>query len=110
LLGVGQQVRFTFDGVPAIVFSGWPDASYGIFNGKVIAVENAANKNGNFRVLVAEDTSKKPWPYALRIGAGARGFALLKDVPVWYELWRNINGFPPEFYQSNIEKPSKKNQ
>ncbi len=98
LLGIGQQVRFTFDGFPAIVFSGWPDASYGIFNGKVVAVENAVSDNGKFRVLVAEDVSDKPWPVTLRIGAGAKGFALLTDVPVWYELWRNINGFPPDYY------------
>jgi len=23
---------------------------------------------------------------------------LLKDVPIWYELWRQINGFPPDYY------------
>lgn len=108
LLAIGQQVRFTFDGFPAIVFSGWPDASYGIFNGKIVAVENAVSDNGKFRVLVAEDISYKPWPATLRIGAGAKGFALLKDVPVWYELWRNINGFPPDYYIQAEEKVGKK--
>ena len=107
LLGIGQSVRFTFDGFPAIVFSGWPDASYGIFNGRVVAVENAVSENGKFRVLVAEDASYKPWPETLRIGAGAKGFALLKDVPVWYELWRNINGFPPDYYVSPQAKATK---
>lgn len=111
LLAIGQQVRFTFDGFPAIVFSGWPDASYGIFNGKIVAVENAVSDNGKFRVLVAEDSSYKPWPATLRIGAGAKGFALLKDVPVWYELWRNINGFPPDYYiqsEGKVDKANKK--
>jgi membrane fusion protein, adhesin transport system len=35
----------------------------------------------------------------LRVGSGARGFALLNDVPIWYELWRQLNGFPPNFYK-----------
>jgi hypothetical protein len=33
------------------------------------------------------------------MGGGANGIALLKDVPIGYELWRNINGFPPEYYK-----------
>jgi hypothetical protein len=33
------------------------------------------------------------------MGTGAQGIALLKDVPIWYELWRNINGFPPDYYR-----------
>jgi hypothetical protein len=36
------------------------------------------------------------------MGGGAKGIALLKDVQVYYELWRLINGFPPEYYQSEI--------
>jgi multidrug resistance efflux pump len=104
LIAAGQKVSLLFDGFPAIVFSGWPNASYGIFSGKVVAVENSVSVNGKFRVLVAEDPDKKTWPYQLRVGAGANGIALLKDVPVWYELWRNINGFPPDYYKPTIEK------
>jgi hypothetical protein len=37
------------------------------------------------------------------LGSGAQGIALLKDVRVWYELWRNINGFPPDFYQPQMD-------
>lgn len=98
LLSKGQKVRFLFDGFPAIVFSGWPEASYGIFSGDVVAIESNVSKNGKFRVLIAEDKGYKPWPRALKIGTGASGIALLKDVPIWYELWRNINGFPPDYY------------
>lgn len=94
-----QKVRFVFDGFPAIVFSGWPGGSYGTFGGKVIAVENSVSANGKFRVLVVEDSADRKWPAQLRIGGGAEGIMLLKDVPVYYELWRNINGFPPEYYQ-----------
>lgn len=98
LLSYGEKVRFVFDGYPAIVFSGWPNASYGLFSGKIVAIENSLNTNGKFRVLIAEDSTLKPWPPTLRNGTGASGIALLKDVPVWYELWRNINGFPPDYY------------
>ena len=106
LINPGQKVRFWFDGFPAIVFSGWPNASYGTFGGKVFAVENSVSSNGKFRILVAEDPADRPWPKELRIGAGAQGMALLKDVPVWYELWRNINGFPPDYYK--VDKTEKK--
>jgi len=99
LLDTGQKVRFMFDGFPAIIFSGWPQASYGTFGGVVAAIESSISVNGSFRVLVAEDKADRKWPVQLKMGAGAQGMALLKDVPVWYELWRNINGFPPEYYK-----------
>jgi multidrug resistance efflux pump len=108
LLDKGQKVRFMFDGFPAIVFSGWPQASYGTFGGVVTAIESSVSDNGKFRVLVAEDPKERKWPPELKMGAGASGFALLKDVPVWYELWRNINGFPPEYYKTNTATPEKK--
>jgi multidrug efflux pump subunit AcrA (membrane-fusion protein) len=104
LISKGQKVRFLFDGFPAIVFSGWPNASYGTFAGEVVAVESNLNENGKFRVLVQEDASEKPWPSQLKIGAGAQSITLLKDVPIWYELWRNINGFPPDYYKPNLQK------
>ncbi|MFZ9694739.1 MAG: HlyD family secretion protein [Chitinophagaceae bacterium] len=102
LIHAGQKVRLLFDGFPAIVFSGWPNASYGTFGGIVTAVERNTNDDGMFRVLVKEDPNDKPWPPELQVGAGGQGIALLKDVPIWYELWRNINGFPADYY-----KPSK---
>jgi multidrug efflux pump subunit AcrA (membrane-fusion protein) len=100
LVSKGQKMRFVFDGFPAIVFSGWPETSYGTFGGKVAAIENAVSSNGKFRVLVVEDPAEKKWPTQLRMGGAAQGIGLLKDVSIWYELWRNINGFPPEYYQS----------
>lgn len=104
LVAKGQKVRFLFDGFPAIVFSGWPNASYGTFGGKIVAVENSVSVNGKFRVLVAEDPHDKPWPYQLKVGTGANGIALMKNVPVWYELWRNVNGFPPDYYKPTTEQ------
>jgi multidrug efflux pump subunit AcrA (membrane-fusion protein) len=106
LLAKGQKVRFLFDGFPAIVFSGWPQASSGTFGGEIVAVESNVSINGKFRVLIKEDANDKPWPKELKIGTGAQGIALLKDVPVWYELWRNINGFPPDYYKK--EEPAQK--
>ncbi len=106
LIAQGQKVRFLFDGFPAIVFSGWPKASSGTFGGEIVAVESNVSVNGKFRVLVKEDITDKPWPKELKIGAGANGITLLKDVMLWYELWRNINGFPPDYYKK--EEATKK--
>jgi multidrug resistance efflux pump len=107
LLSIGQKVRFLFDGFPAVVFSGWPAASYGTFGGKVTAIENSISYNGKFRVLVTEDPVEKKWPAQLKMGTGVQAMLLLKDVSIWYELWRNINGFPPDFYATE-QKPTGK--
>ena len=99
LVSPGQDVRFIFDGFPAIIFAGgWPDQSFGTFAGKVRAVENNIDEKGMFRVIVVENPKEKKWPKQIKMGAGAQGIALLNDVPLWYELWRNINGFPADFY------------
>jgi multidrug efflux pump subunit AcrA (membrane-fusion protein) len=103
LLATGQKVRLLFDGFPAIVFSGWPQASYGTFGGEVSVVESSVSTNGKFRILIRQDTADRPWPRQLMMGTGAQGIALLKEVPIWYELWRNINGFPPDFYSPGPE-------
>lgn len=109
LVQEGQKVRLQFDGFPAIVFSGWPQASYGTFGGKVSAIDPSINTDGTFRIWVVPD-GKRPWPKQLRYGGGARGIALLNDVPIIYELWRQLNGFPAEYYQSGsvTEKKEKK--
>lgn len=107
LLTVGKKVRFLFDGWPAFFFSGWPGVSLGTFGGKIVAIDRNISANGRFRVLVAPDPSDKPWPDALLPGGGAEGIALLNDVPVWYELWRIVNGFPPDLYQ-NFQNRDKK--
>lgn len=108
LLEKGQHVRIQFDGWPAIVFSGWPNTSYGTYGGTVFAIDNFISENGKYRVLVAPDPNDPPWPKALRVGSGTRNMLLLQDVPVWYELWRQINGFPPEYYKKNEEPGQEK--
>jgi adhesin transport system membrane fusion protein len=99
LLHIDEKVRVQFDGWPAIVFSGWPNVSYGTYGAKVVAIENFISANGKYRVLLAPDEEDHTWPEAIRIGSGARTIALLEDVPIWFELWRQINSFPPNYYQ-----------
>lgn len=108
LVSKGNKVRLQFDGWPAIVFSGWPQTSYGTYGGEVFAIDNFISPNGLYRVLVKPDPNDHPWPDALRVGAGASGMMLLKDVFVGYELWRKINGFPPDFYQ--LDQPAQMEQ
>ncbi|HAW21037.1 MAG TPA: biotin attachment protein [Flavobacteriales bacterium] len=104
LVQKGQHVRIQFDGWPAIVFSGWPNTSYGTYGGEVFAIDNFISDNGLYRVLVSPDPNDHEWPTALRVGAGTKNFMLMKDVPIWYELWRQINGFPPDYYNNTPAK------
>jgi len=110
LIHIGEKVRIQFDGWPAIVFSGWPNASFGTFGGKVVAIENFISNNGKFRILLAPDKQdEQPWPNAIRVGSGAKTLALLDNVPIWFEIWRKLNGFPPNYYQpKNSDSKSKK--
>ncbi|MCT4647409.1 MAG: HlyD family secretion protein [Carboxylicivirga sp.] len=101
LLSMGQHVRLRFDGWPAIVISGWPESSTGVFGGTIVAIDQFISQNGYYRVLISPDETEKQWPEQLRVGAGAEAFILLNEVPVWYEIWRQLNGFPPNFYQAN---------
>lgn len=108
LIRKGQDVRFIFDGWPAIVFSGWPGNSFGTFSGRVAAVDNDISENGKYRIIVAAEESAKKWPGQLRPGSGAKGIALLGNVPMWYEIWRKMNGFPPDFYAArNLDEDLK---
>ncbi|MDT0687627.1 HlyD family secretion protein [Autumnicola psychrophila] len=99
LIHIGEEVRVQFDGWPSIVFSGWENLSYGTYGARVVAIESFISDNGKYRVLLAPDPNDHPWPDALRVGSGATTIALLEEVPIWYEIWRNLNGFPPNYYQ-----------
>lgn len=95
LIRIGDEVRLEFAGWPALQFSGWPNASMGTFGGRVAVVDQVALPNGYYRVLVEPDTAQVAWPPELLMGSGARGWAMLREVRVWFEVWRTINGFPP---------------
>jgi membrane fusion protein, adhesin transport system len=97
----GQKVMVQFDGWPAIIFSGWPGVSFGTFEGKVLAMDNFTSENQLYRILVIPSPSGPNWPEQLRVGAGVKTITLLKNVSVWYEIWRQINGFPPDYYKVN---------
>jgi multidrug efflux pump subunit AcrA (membrane-fusion protein) len=101
LLYIGEKVRIIFDGWPAIVFSGWPQNSYGTFGGEVFAIDNFISDNGKYRVLVSQDPDDKAWPDLVRVGGGANTITLLNDVSVGYELWRQLNGFPADYYRDS---------
>lgn len=107
LMHIGEKTRIQFDGWPAIIFSGWPNVSYGTYGGVVVAIETFISDNGKYRVLLAQDPEDHPWPKDLRAGAGADTIALLEDVPIWFELWRQLNGFPPNYYQPENSKTAK---
>ncbi|UMY65655.1 MULTISPECIES: HlyD family secretion protein [unclassified Flavobacterium] len=108
LIDNGAPVRLWFDGWPTIVFSGWPGLSYGTFGGRVVAIEKYISPNGKYRVLIAPDKDDQPWPKQLSIGAGAQTIAMLDTVPVWFELWRTLNGFPANYYKGADKKEEKK--
>jgi multidrug resistance efflux pump len=95
LIRQGDKVRLQFDGWPALQFAGWPSVSVGTFGGQVAVIDQVATKDGKFRMLVTADPNDEPWPAQLRLGSGVYGWAMLREVRVWFEIWRQLNGFPP---------------
>lgn len=99
LIEPGREVRLQFAGLPALVFSGAPELSVGAFAGRVAVVDAVDDGTGRFRLLVTPDsTADSDWPDAsfLRQGSSVTGWVLLSEVPLGYELWRRMNGLPPE--------------
>ncbi|MBL8890394.1 MAG: HlyD family efflux transporter periplasmic adaptor subunit [Planctomycetaceae bacterium] len=101
LISVGAEVRLQFEGWPAVQFVGWPSIAIGSFGGVVAAIDATDNGLGEFRVLV-RPTEEEPWPPGvyLRQGVRANGWVMLGQVPLWFELWRQLNGFPPTVSES----------
>lgn len=97
LVRPGQKVRLQFEGWPIVQFSGWPSVAIGTFGGVVSVVDSSAMPDGSFRILVTQPEGEL-WPDAhyIRFGARAQGWVQLNTVPLGYELWRQLNGFPPE--------------
>ena len=107
LLKTGQRVRMQFDGWPALVFRGWPQTNFGTFGGRIFAIDNYISENGLYRILVTQDPEEEAWPSEVRVGGGADGLILLNQVRLYYELWRQLNGFPPDYYQNDKMAKSK---
>jgi RND family efflux transporter MFP subunit len=98
LVRPGARVRLQFEGWPVIQFSGWPSVAVGTFGGIVAAVDPSASTAGRFRILVTEDAEDpNPWPdhSFVRFGSNARGWVLLDTVRSGFEVWRQLNNFPP---------------
>ena len=96
----GAPVRIQFEGWPVIQLSGWPSVAVGTFSGQVIAIDPSAQASGRFRVLVEENSDTgAPWPDRrfVRFGSKARAWVLLEEVSAGYEVWRQLNNFPPNF-------------
>ena len=107
LIQTGRKVRIQFDGWPALQFSGWPNVSVGTFGGVVRVIDRVNSVGGQYRILVTEDPQDEPWPELLRIGSGTKGWVMLDNVAVWYEIWRNLNGFPPSLYRAPEDSQDK---
>ena len=95
LVHVGLTAQVAFDGWPSLPLPGWPAGSTGVFTSKVVAVSPTPAADGKFRILLVPT---EPWPDELALGTGTYGVLLLKNVPLWYEIWRQFNGFPPDYY------------
>ncbi len=108
LVEPGRHVRLQFEGWPAIQFAGWPSVAVGTFGGNVLSVDATDNDAGKFRVLVVPDPDSEPWPEErfLRQGVRTNGWVLLNQVPLWYEVWRQLNGFPPVVSMDDPTKPN----
>lgn len=100
LISKGRKVRIMFDGWPALQFSGWPSVSVGTFGGVVEVIDFVNSKPGEFRILVIPDNEDEPWPSQLRMGSGTKGWVMLNNVRVWFEIWRQLNGFPASLYEA----------
>lgn len=110
LIEVGKPVRLQFEGWPAIQFVGWPSVAVGTFPGKVIAINPTDSGKGIFKIIVGPDNDLKTenssqddadrtengWPDSryLRQGVRANGWVILNQVPLGFEIWRQMNGFP----------------
>ncbi len=92
----GDHVRLQFEGWPAVQFTGWPSVAVGTFGGEVAAIDATDDGTGKFRVLIKQGP-ERGWPSEriLRQGVRANGWVMLSQVHLGYEIWRQLNGFPP---------------
>jgi multidrug efflux pump subunit AcrA (membrane-fusion protein) len=101
LLNVGRKVRVLFYGIPAIPLPAWPELMAGTYGGVIKVIDQVDDGKGNFRFWVVPDPDDRPWPPQehVRQGTKAMGWVILNRVPLWYELWRRFNLFPPDYQE-----------
>lgn len=119
LVEPGRHVRLQFEGWPAVQSAGWPSIAVGTFGGTVVSVDSIDDGKGQYRILILPDEQETDWPGAiwpegrfLRQGVRANGWVLLERVPLWFEIWRRMNAFPPvvtieEEEKEKLRKPPK---
>ena len=103
LLTPGRPVRLMFHGIPAIPLPSWPDLMAGTFEGRIHVVDQTSDDQNRFRFWVIPDPDAIPWPpqHQVRQGTQVMGWVLLNRVPLWYELWRRVNLFPPDYFHQD---------
>jgi multidrug efflux pump subunit AcrA (membrane-fusion protein) len=101
LLNVGRKVKILFYGIPAIPLPAWPELMAGTYDGVIKVIDQVDDGKGNFRFWVVPDPENRPWPEQthVRQGTKAMGWVMLNRVPLWYELWRRFNLFPPDYQE-----------
>lgn len=101
LLNVGRKVKILFYGIPAIPLPAWPELMAGTYDGVIKVIDQVDDGKGNFRFWVVPDPEGRPWPEQthVRQGTKAMGWVVLNRVPLWYELWRRFNLFPPDYQE-----------
>ena len=101
LLNVGRKVKILFYGIPAIPLPAWPELMAGTYGGVIRVIDQVDDGKGNFRFWVVPDPEDRPWPEQshIRQGTKAMGWVILNRVPLWYELWRRFNLFPPDYQE-----------
>ncbi len=105
----GRHVRLQFEGWPGIQLAGWPSVAVNTFGGQVAVVDSTDNGQGQFRILIRPDPDDDPWPADrfLRQGVRTNGLVMLERVPLWFEIWRQLNGFPPIVEMKKLPKVKK---
>ncbi|MGH7232599.1 MAG: HlyD family secretion protein [Nitrospiraceae bacterium] len=101
LLNVGRKVRLLFYGIPAIPLPAWPELMAGTYGGVIKVVDQVDDGKGNYRFWVVPDPEDRPWPEQAHVRQGTKvmGWVILNRVPLWYELWRRFNLFPPDYQE-----------
>ncbi len=97
LVKKGLPVRIQFYGWPTLQISGWPKIKFGTFGGVIDKIDPISHEKDIFYAYVVE-SPEEPWPDVeqLKIGTQATGWVRLSTVPIWYEIWRKVNAFPPK--------------
>lgn len=101
LLNVGRKVKILFYGIPAIPLPAWPEVMAGTYTGVIKVIDQVDDGKGNFRFWVVPDPEDRAWPEQSHVRQGTKvmGWVILNRVPLWYEIWRRFNLFPPDYQE-----------